>query len=209
MRNLILFTLVVVVLMVGGIFYLDWEKKNFIESLPQSPTIVDQPVDNSFETDSPLPTVKEKIDEDEKTEITPSANETEDSNDSVQANGDVQHIPDSHAHEPQPRQRIHAQGKTTKENPNSEPSTPDEKADFVRDQWIEMFGDIPQVHVASEYIRKAYKNERMTIDEQIAGLEASHYLFPDGGHKQMLEMLKTMKADGIPLLHEDDLESIK
>ena len=186
MRKLVLFISVVVILMAGWILYLNQEKKNFIENLLPSPAVVNQPINKSSS----------------------SVNEKEDSNDFVEGRivkpDGERFIPDDRVHESLPQEQ------TT----SSEKPTPDEKADFVHSQWIQMFGDIPQVHVASEYARKIYKKERMTIDEQIAGLEASHYLFPYGGHGLMLEMFKTMKAQGIDeedieIMYEEDIENVR
>ena len=186
MRKLISFILVIVVLAVGWIFYLNQEKKNFIENLSQSSAIIDQPINNSSASVS-------------------SINEMEASNDFVKGGVDGERFsPDARVPEPLPQEQNAAAEKTSSETP-----TPDEKADFVHDQWIQMFGDIPEVHAASEYTRKMYKQERMTIDERIAGLEASHYLFPEGGHGLMLEMFKTMKAQGIPIIYEEDLEGVR
>ena len=116
--------------------------------------------------------------------------------------------PDDRVPELLPQEQTASAEKTSSETP-----TPDEKADFVRDQWIQMFGDIPEVHDASEYMRKIYKKERrMTIDEVIAGLEASHYLFPYGGHGILLEMRKSQKAQGIDeveFMYEEDLENVR
>ena len=47
MRKIVLFISVIVVLTAGWIFYLNQEKKNFIENLPQSPAVVNQPINNS------------------------------------------------------------------------------------------------------------------------------------------------------------------
>ena len=192
MRKVILFISVIVILMAGWIFYLNKEKKNFIENLPQSPAVVNQPINNSSS----------------------SVNEMEDSNDFVEGrvvevDGEI-FIPDARVHETLPQeQTASAEKKTSSETP-----TPDEKADFVRDQWIQMFGDIPQVHTLSEYMRKIYKRERMTIDEEIAGLEAAHYLFPEGGHGLMLAIRKTQKAQGLDeddfeIVYEEDLENVR
>ena len=175
MRKLILFASVIVILTAGWIFYLHFylnqEKKNFIDNLAQSPAVVNQPINNSSS----------------------SVNEMEASSDFVKVAVDGERFsPDDRVHEILPQERTAAAEKTP-----SKKLTPDEKADFVRDQWIQMFGDIPQVHAAAEYMRKIYKNEQMTIDEQIAGLEASHYLFPDGGHGILLEMRKSAKARGV------------
>jgi hypothetical protein len=192
MRKFILFISVIVVFVAGWIFYLNKEKKNFIENLPQSPAVVNQPINNSSS----------------------SVNEMEDSNDFVEVrvvevDGEI-FIPDARVHETLPQeQTASAEKKTSSETP-----TPDEKADFVRDQWIQMFGDIPQVHTLSEYMRKIYKRERMTIDEEIAGLEAAHYLFPEGGHGLMLAIRKTQKAQGLDeddfeIVYEEDLENVR
>ena len=186
MRKLILFISVLVVLTAGGIFYLNQEKKNFIENLPQSPAVVNQPINNSSS----------------------SVNEMGASNDFVKVAVDGERFsPDDRVPELLPQEQTASAEKTSSETPS-----PDEKADFVRDQWIQMFGDIPQVHVASEYMRKIYKQERMTIDEQIAGLEASHYLFPDGGHGILLEMRKSAKARGVTTvtyLTEEDRKNLR
>ena len=184
MRKLILFASVIVILTVGWIFYLNQEKKNFIDNLPQSPAVVNQPINNSSS----------------------SVNEKEDSNYFVEVEG-KKFIPDGRLHKTLPQEQTASAEKTSSETP-----TPNEKADFVRDQWIQMFGDIPQVHAASEYMRKIYKQERMTIDEQIAGLEASHYLFPDGGHGILLEMRKSAKARGVTTvtyLTEEDRKNLR
>ncbi len=177
MRKLILLISVIVVLTAGWIFYLNQEKKNFIENLPQSPATANQPINNSSYF--------------------------------VEEDGEKQDIPDARVHETLPQEQIGPAEKTS-----SEPSTPDEKADFVKSQWIQMFGDVPQVHGASEYMRKIYKQERMTIDEQIAGLEALHYLYPNGGHGILLAMRKAQKARGIDegdfeIMYEKDFENVR
>lgn len=172
MRKIILFISVIVILMASWVFYLNQEKKNFIENLPQSPAVVNQPINNSSSVDG------------------------------------ERFSPDDRVHETSPQEQSAAAEKTTSETP-----TPDEKADFVHDQWIQMFGDIPQVHVASEYMQKIYKQERMTIDEAIAGLEALHYLYPNGGHGILLAMRKTQKAQGIggdfEIMYEEDFENVR
>ncbi len=186
MRKLVLLISVIVILTAGWIFYLNQEKKNFIENLPQSPAVVNQSINNSSS----------------------SVNEMEAANDFVKVAVDGERFsPDGRVPETLPQEQTASGEKTSSETP-----TPDEKADFVRDQWIQMFGDIPQVHTLSEYMRKIYKRERMTIDEQIAGLEASHYLFPDGGHGMLLEMRKSAKARGVTTvtyLTEEDRKNLR
>ncbi len=184
MRKLVLLISVIVILTAGWIFYLNQGKKNFIENLPQSPAVVNQPINNSSS----------------------SVNEMEASNDFVKVAVDGERFsPDDRVPELLPQEQTASAEKTSSETP-----TPDEKADFVRGQFLQMFGDIPQVHAAAEYMRKIYKNE-MTLDDEIAGLEALHYLYPDGGHGMLLKMRKSAKARGIPVtyLTEEDRKNLR
>ena len=179
MRKFILFMSVIAVLVAGAIFYLNEEKKHFIENLLQSPAAVNQSINKSSS----------------------SGNEMEGSNAFVEG-GRVVKVD----HEAFPQEQTAAVEKTSSETPS-----PDETANFFRDQWIEMFGDIPEVHDASEYMRKIHEEERqMPIDEVIAGLEGLHYLFPNGGHGILLKMRKSQKAQGIDeveFMYDEELEN--
>ena len=76
----------------------------------------------------------------------------------------------------------------------SDPETmdPDELHSAQYNQLLERFGDIPEVHTYMEYMR----NPPMTIDEDIAGLEATIHLFPYGSTRRTLALFKWMKANG-------------
>ncbi len=179
MRKFILFMSVIVVLVAGAIFYLNEEKKHFIENLLQSSVAVNQSINKSSS----------------------SGNEMEGSNAFVEGRRVVKVD-----HEAFPQEQTAAV-----ETPSSETPSSDETANFFRDQWIGMFGDIPQVHDASEYMRKIHEEERhMPIDEVIAGLEGLHYLFPNGGHGILLKMRKSQKARGIDeieFMYDEELEN--
>ncbi len=69
---------------------------------------------------------------------------------------------------------------------------PDELHSVQYNQLLERFGDIPEVHTYMEYMR----NPPMTIDEDIAGLEAANHLFPYGSTRRTLALYKWMKANG-------------
>ncbi len=69
---------------------------------------------------------------------------------------------------------------------------PDELHSAQYNQLLERFGDIPEVHTYMEYMR----NAPMTIDEDIAGLEAANHLFPYGSTRRTLALYKWMKANG-------------
>ena len=87
--------------------------------------------------------------------------------------------------------------------------SPDERADHLRDSWLKMFGDIPEVHAASEYLRKIMKNQHPTIDEMITGLEASHKLFPKSGFNMQLEHYKSMRENGTPILYPEEIDIVE
>ena len=63
-------------------------------------------------------------------------------------------------------------------------------------QLLEKFGDIPEVHTYMAYMRNGSKNVHLTIDEEIAGLEAMNHLFPSGSTRRTLVFFKWMKANG-------------
>ncbi len=72
----------------------------------------------------------------------------------------------------------------------------DELHSATYNQLLERFGDIPQVHTYMEYSRDASNSVPLTIDEEIAGLEAMNYLFPSGSTRRTLAFFKWMKTNG-------------
>lgn len=73
---------------------------------------------------------------------------------------------------------------------------PDELHSAEYNQLLERFGDIPEVHTYMAYMRNASKNVPLTIDEEIAGLEAVNQLFPSGSTRRTLMFFKWMKTKG-------------
>lgn len=66
-----------------------------------------------------------------------------------------------------------------------------------RDELIRRFGDIPKVHTAYEYLRKASTGEEKTIEEEMAGIEALKYLYPELHtpiHEAFLQALKERRV---------------
>ena len=203
MRKTAIFMLIIVVI-AGWMLYLEHDKKTFIESLPQPPEPVNPRVNNSATADSPpLQTGTNAGETGTNTGEVSSAVEQdsvqENSDSPVQENEDIPVSDDWRIDDSLPRDEPsdpwQQRESSVDRTPNLELS-PDERANAMQDSYLEMFGDIPQVYVASEYQRKLFKNERMTIDEHIAGEEALFYLYPQRS-RQMLEMLRTMKAAGI------------
>ena len=204
MRKIAIFTLIIVVVIAGWMLYLEHDKKTFMESLPKPPEPVNPRVNNSATADSPpfqtgTSAGETSTDTGEVSSSVPQESVPANSDNPVQENeditmGDDWRIDDSLPHD-EPSDLWQQPEKSVDRTPHLELS-PDERADAMRDSYLEMFGNIPQVYVASEYQRKLFKNERMTIDEHIVGEEALSYLYPQGS-RQMLEMLRTMKAAGI------------
>ena len=216
MKKFIGLALILIVVATGGILYLEHDANRI--STPLQPSTVETPVKApvhtvpSAHTEHSEPTNHTHNEPTKGEEATTIMDEQEDSNSTRKGNVDTHHQHDDYnwrtAHNPTrksaPFSRIdqHSKAGSQKGTHFAEMST-DEQADFLRDSWIQMFGDIPAVHTASEYFRKVVKQERMTIDEAIAGVAASHELFPKAGHNQLLEYYKTLKADGVPFINSE------
>ena len=218
MKKLIGIVVIFVVAMVGWVLYLNHDTKTFIEKLPQPPA-GEQPANTLPSTDSPVPEVLDKTNE---ARTTTAATNESDKSDAPNTPALQEDVDRQHAHDENndwrtdnaPHNPLHKADPWRQTDPQPQEGhqthfvqmSPDKKADFLRDSWLKMFGDIPEVHTASEYMRKVLKQERMTIDEVVAGLEASHQLFPKGGFKMRLEHYKSMKEMGIPILYPEDMK---
>lgn len=77
-----------------------------------------------------------------------------------------------------------------------ETMNPDELYDAEYKQLLERFGDIPQVHIHMEHIQKFKSDVPMTLDEEIAGLEATQYLFPSGRTSRTIAYKKWLQTKG-------------
>ncbi len=213
MKRFIVIILVIVALCVAWSLYLDYRTNTFIETLPKASTEKMQSADQTqpaftttdenqeiVQTDPYLlneTTVEaEPLSKDPQTETSAEAQRLDTQADD---NWRADDKPVAQTRKPDPW------GEKNNSIHFSEMSA-DKRADHLRDSWIRMFGDIPEVHTASDYLRKTMKKERLTIDEVIAGLEASHYLFPKSGFNIRLEHYKSMKEMGIPLLYPDNVE---
>ena len=73
---------------------------------------------------------------------------------------------------------------------------PDELHSAEYNQLLEKFGDVPEVHTYMAYMRNATNSVHLTIDEEIAGLEAMNHLFPSGSTRRTLVLYEWMKANG-------------
>ncbi len=66
-----------------------------------------------------------------------------------------------------------------------------------RDELVRRFGDFPQVHTAYEYLRKASMGKEKTTKEEIAGIEALKYLYPELHTPVHEEFLQALKEDRV------------
>ena len=204
MRKIAIFTLIIVVVIAGWMLYLEHDKKTFMESLPQPPEPGNPRVNNSATADSPpfqtgTSTGETGTDTGEVSSAVEEDSVPANSDTPVQENEDITVDDDWRIDESLPHDELSDPWQQPENSVDRTPHlewSPDERADAMRDSYLEMFGNIPQVYVASEYQRKLFKNERMTIDEHIAGEEALFYLYPQRS-RHMLEMLRTMKSAGI------------
>ena len=77
-----------------------------------------------------------------------------------------------------------------------------------RDELVRRFGNIPQVHTAYEYLRKGSMGEEKTVEEEIAGIEALNYLYPElhtRAHEEFLQALKNGRTTYIGSSSSPDL----
>jgi hypothetical protein len=76
------------------------------------------------------------------------------------------------------------------------------------DELIRRFGDIPQVHAAYEYLRKVSMGEEKTIEEEIAGIEALKYLYPELHTPPLEELLQGLKEGRTTLISREMFETL-
>lgn len=72
----------------------------------------------------------------------------------------------------------------------------DEYLSAMYKQMLKKFGDIPAVHAYMDYQKKWDYNEPMTIQEEIAGLEATMALYPNESTRKTIAYNKWMLSKG-------------
>ena len=198
-----------------GVIYTQWETKNFVESLPESPPIPnavketqqessvatpdtventqqgqpeDERSDLSFENAGEVTEIESSSQETVNTEVPVGENiETQDDGFDWQSD-DVQ----AHGHISQidPWQSTEDRKALRRAGPNITPEA-------LRSQLVERFGDIPEVHTFVELDHKQNQGEPLTLDEYIRYNESMNHLFPHKKTEQTIKMLKQMQAAGV------------
>ena len=217
MKKLLGIFILIVAAITGVVLYYAIDTERFIEELPQPPAR-EQSMKASPTTNSTPPAAAPARLDENKARVKTREMTEESENAALQEDSDASRIPDEENGDWRTDNRFREQSRQADpwSHTGPEPAaasqlhfsnmSPNQQANFLRDSWIEMFGDIPEVHTAAEYMRKVLLKERMTVDEVIEGLEASHHLFPGSGFNMRLKHYRSMKEMGIPLFHPEDLE---
>lgn len=198
MRNIILPTIILVLLVAGFQFYFEVAKRDFEKSLPQVPEPVEQqnaaaPSESLDVEDAP----ETGLEEGTAAVAAPSA-QTHVPEDDAAVNVDWREdTHDSHLHEVDPWHQIHSQ--KAEEGAKGTPpkvrwfeiADPYERAAANRAQLVKQFGDIPEVHTHVDIDLKLQLGMFTTLDEEIALYEATYSLWP---HEETLKSLKRARA---------------
>ena len=195
-----------------GIFvYTEWDKRRFVDSLPQPP-VVEQIVNTHTHPhphthDDPVPTPHSNtvgVDSepggeentvststDPMSEEDPPQIDDEEQTEAALQTAAAWHTDDEHAHQ---SNRSPFARKITR----VEDMDPDELADMTLVSLLQQFGDIPEVHTFTELSRKKFKNVPLTLDEHIDFTRAQYSLWPDPRTKKTLEIFLEEKASKYP-----------
>ena len=192
-----IFTTLVVLLFVSGIIiYTEWDKRKFLESLPEPPTNVTVPeVEQPRRVDALPSSVHQPVVEQVEAEGETIPDEHVSDDYDWRTDNDAHHV-----HNPDPDSWVH------KDTAKDEPPLPE--SEEMLQSLIERFGDIPQVHTHVEFHR--IRSERnLTLDEEIVHLEAMLFLFPNEATRKTLVLAKWEKANGFILPTQADVEYFK
>ena len=186
MRKLIISAILSVVFACGIFVYTEWDKRRFVDCLPQPPVveqIVDTPTHlHSHTHDEPVPTPHSNtggVDSESRGEENTVSTSTDpifeddppqiDETEAALQTAAAWHTDDEHAH--QSNRSPFARKITPVEDMD-----PDELADMTLVSLLQQFGDIPEVHTFTELSRKKFKNEPLTLDEHIDFIKAKYSL---------------------------------
>ncbi len=202
------FAAIIVLLAAGIIFiYAEWEKKHFTENLPKPPANMESP-DTSSEEE---PSSTLEVPPASQHQGTPEQLEQ----DSETTSGQLTTEEDDWPTVPHPYRHGHARTPDPGRNENtatqetSEAMSDDELWDRDLNQLIERFGDIPEVHAYLEYDRRVRTGQHITLEEDIAFLEAMQFLFPNEATRKTILLKKWELKNGFILPTAADLEYFK
>ncbi|MDE0423451.1 MAG: hypothetical protein OXN25_01145 [Candidatus Poribacteria bacterium] len=202
--------------------YIEIDKRNFVNNLPQPPVLVEQPINNrpvhqNLE-ETTMPNIQ-KTTTSSKTE----GSDLEQEGSVVREKGisdydwrtDVEH-PHEHLPITDPWGNLLKEDQAKKRGTwigDPETMDPDELYSAEYNQLLEKFGDIPQVHTVMEYERKFANNIPLTLEEKIIGLKAQHYLFPSESTRKTIDYYKWQQSkggvDALKRIKPEDIEYLQ
>ncbi|MYC77866.1 hypothetical protein F4X10_19040 [Candidatus Poribacteria bacterium] len=220
MRTFTFISIAFVLLIGVGVIYVQWETKNFVESLPE-PLSTSDPTpetqqDSSVAVPDTVNNTRQPLPEDESSDVSfenagevnegdASSRETVNTAVPVEENigpqdddfnwqnDDVQSL--GHPLQIDPWQSAEDRKAHRRAGPNITPEA-------LRSQLVERFGDIPEVHTFVELDQKQNQRQPLTLDEYILYNESMNHLFPNKKTEQAIKMLKQMqqmRAAGVPV----------
>lgn len=220
MRTFAFISIVFLLLIGVGVVYVQWETKNFVESLPEplstSDATPETPRDSSTAGPDTVNNTQQPVPEDESSDVSfenvGEVNEVEASSretvntevpvgedigtqddDFNWRNDDVQSL--GHPLQMDPWQSAESREARRRTGPNITPEA-------LRSQLVERFGDIPEVRTFVELDQKQNQREPLTLEEYILYNESMNHLFPNKNTEQTIKMLKQMqqmRAAGVPV----------
>ena len=195
-----IFICIFLVTLVGFCVYLEVSTRNFTDSLPKVPTSKENPQDNAVpsasEVDKPLPSFQSE---------------------QVRENTEASQVPAVSNENPLDFDwRDDAAALETLEQQSSDPfsdhlalqeaiergtlitadMTGEELYNASRNQMIEKFGDIPEVHTVIAFEREFDSDAPISLDEKIVYQEALVKLYPDATNKKTLAYYKWLYPRG-------------
>lgn len=198
-------------LIVFGVVYMQWQTKNFIESLPQpSATPVVTKDAQQISSSTKLETIEnaQRMPPEEK-QLGLSV-ESDNTNQPETLNPETEKVKSPTTEDIKKRHNSHDwrddEAYLHKHSDQIDPwqSLKDRKArgtdkpnitkEELRAQLVDRFGDIPQVHIFVELGEKYDQGESLTINELIEYGESMNHLFPNRETKQSLLILKEVQS---------------
>ena len=210
MKKWVIGAIVAVAFACSIFFYTEWEKRRFVDSLPQPP-VVEQIVDthphpHPHTHDDPVPPSSNTVGVDSEpgaeentvststeqmSEEDPPQVDDERQPEDVEQSGAAWQTDDEHQHQS-------TRSPFAKKITRVEDMDPDELADMTLVSLLKQFGDIPEVHTFTELSRKKFKNQPLTLDEHIDFTAAQYHLWPDPRTKKTLDIFLEKRATEYP-----------
>ena len=203
MKQVIFLGVFIVILCTGWTLYLEYDKKRFVDSLPQLPSVSDtQPIDTEEKNHSHSHEHTEETHTHEEYTNTDPLETLETSSTDVYDWRDDS-VLDSFPEETDPWLQTDQTGAEKSEDEETYPpkdwhktKDPVLRAEYLYAQLIKQFGDTPEVQAIADYELRAAQGIPSTLDEYIEFLEAQLSFWPNDTTLSTLKEMRRIKADG-------------